>query len=805
MKIVARVAYVFLGVSTCFAQSPVTTKIASVGPEEAIAGAPITITAELRQAETIEHAYVVYRPFGQSEYERMEMDIVGNTAAATLPSKFVLPPFLEFYIVLADRAGSLETYPLSENADPFTTPPGQTIHLPVRTQEEGESGVVFLSPDAMSVVAPEDVLISISLLRVDSTVVKSATQLFLDGADITRDALFSDDIVVYAPENLAQKLAPGVHRIGVRLYNRQGSLYRVASLLFTVQGTGSFAYTEAVTGEFKYGVSFQLESRREQVGGDGMWYNRGGYQFTGSAGEWRFASNVFATSDEKQDRQPQNRYYAGAQAPWISLGLGDSYPEFPSLILSGKRIRGVNGSIRLGVVNVDIAYGSVNRAVEGAVLSSFSKDSLAAEQQRDPAASYAPIDSSHWGKFSYGTYARKMFVVRPSFGSGETFQLGFTWLKSKDDLSSIQYGIRPQENLVVGSDVVARFDDRRIEFSGQGAFSAYNSDISSGNFTDAYIDSVYAKDPATVKKVRDILSPFITVNDNIRPLSLKNLSTVAYDLGLGLHYFENAFRFTYLYRGGDYNSFGQTFLRNDIQGYNIQDRVRLIENTVFLTLGYERLKDNTDSAKVATTTYSNVTAAVSYAPIGDLPGLTAGVAHFLNFNGLPVAGPDSLDAVDDRTVRFFLQSTYGFRFLVPNTATLNVSTSNRTDNSIRHYNVKNTVLGIGLTSQIAVPFQAGVDLAANLNTLPSADQPGVASSLNYTTLSLRGRYEIEREILSITADVTPTFGDFRRTVLDLGSEWFLYPAMRLQFQFSYFRNSGTESDSFVSLKYQYDL
>jgi hypothetical protein len=130
----------------------------------------------------------------------------------------------------------------------------------------------------------------------------------------------------------------------------------------------------------------------------------------------------------------------------------------------------------------------------------------------------------------------------------------------------------------------------------------------------------------------------ITVNDNLRPLSLAKPSTLSYDLGLALNYFNNALKFTYLYRGSDYTSFGQTFLRKDIQGFNVLDRLRLVENQLYLSLGYERLQDNTSQTKVATTTFSTVNIAVSYFPRVDLPRLTVGFTRWTNGNGISAAG-----------------------------------------------------------------------------------------------------------------------------------------------------------------------
>jgi len=789
------------------ADAQVSTKISFLSPDAAIANNPITITAELQQGETVERVFIVYRPFGESDYQRAEMDLLGNSAKVTLPSRVVIRPFIEYYIVLQNRAGKLETYPLSETPDPFTTPPGKTLRLLVRSEDQSETQVVFLSPDPNSAVEASEALVSISLLRADSTIVRKATQVFLDGANVTKYIVFSGDILVLPPDNLGRTLAPGPHRVSVRLFDRTGNLAAASTVRFTVQGGNMFAYTEPVTTKFKYGLNVNVESRHEQVSNTGIWYNRAGLNFTGTINDWRFKSNLFVTSDEQSDRQPQNRFFIGVEHPLVYAGYGDSYPSFPNLILSGKRVRGVTAGAHLGFFNLDFVYGQTTRDVEGKILKAFPKDSLLAEQTREPGASYSPIpgDTTRWGRFTFGTFAKNLLAVRPSFGSGETWQFGLTMLKSKDDVGSIKYGIRPDENIVFGSDFVARLDSRRIELSAQAAFGAYNADISSGSFTDAQIDSIkFITDKKGAKDIRDILSKFITVNENFRPLSSDISGVLAYDATLSLNYFGNVFRFMYLYRGNDYNSAGQTYLRKDVKGFNISDRMRIIDNQVFLTLGYERLQDNTGNTKVATTTFGALNAAVSYYPLLDAPNVTLGYSRFDNDNGLSAQGRDSLAAISEVTNQIYLQSSYDFTYGPRHTAAFSMSIASKDDKSYYMANVKNHSFAVGLTSRFSIPLQTNIDAAFNINQLPTGTR-GVMRDLNYTALSMRARYALITDILWAGVAFSPIFGDFKRTVFDLNGEYYLMPTMSLVLQFDYFVNDVVPNDNFVSLKYRYDL
>ena len=192
--------------------------------------------------------------------------------------------------------------------------------------------------------------------------VRRATQVILDGADVSQYTVPSGDILVYVPANHGVNLKSGRHRVIVRLFNRQGKLHRQISTYFNVVGDGESLEQRADA--FLYTGSVDLELRREKVNNTKTWYKRGGLRFNGHQGDWRFNANLFLSSDESSDRQPQNRYYAALESQWLLFGYGDNYPYFPTLVLNGKRVRGLNSSLRLGKFNVDLTFGKTVRDVE---------------------------------------------------------------------------------------------------------------------------------------------------------------------------------------------------------------------------------------------------------------------------------------------------------------------------------------------------------------------------------------------------------------------------------------------------------
>ena len=775
--------------------------VSSINHSDPVPGQPLLIQASLHEPSAYERLYLRYRTFSSSEFSTLEMDLTGSSATGRIPGEMVSPPFIEYYLILIRTDGSVETNPPGDAGDPFISPPGGILQIQVR-DPRNQFGVVFLSPERTGRLDPDEVVIAATLLRADSAIVKTATRLWLDGIDVTEYAVMTDDLLVLVPENAGMTLSGGKHVAIIRLFDIAGVLVAQAIHEFRVSGPG-LAMVAPPEGPTLTGSAL-AESRHESIAKAGAWYNRADVRLRGRMEDWSVVANLFLTSDEKSDRQPQNRYYGGIESSWLQLGYGDSYPVFPSLIMNGMRIRGFTGRVQAGPQIFMAVAGEVSRPVDGSLLLSIPVDSLAIEQQKDPTAPYAPIDAFTWGKFAYGTYQRDLLVLRTETRLGTTGGIGITALKGKDDVGSILYGTRPQENIVVGLDFGGSFDSRRIELNAQGAFSAYNSDISSGTFSNEYIDSTFEDNASDVKYVKDVLGNFITVNDNLRPLSLEKLATVAYEAGLGLNYFNNAVSIKYIFRGSDYRSFGQTYIRTDVRGITAADRISMASNQILLSLGYERLQDNTSDFKAATTTFQNITAALSFYPRTPGPSITVGFAQFASNNGIGTTDADSLLSIDDEDNRVYLQSMYNFEFKAKHTASFNMSTSTRTDNSPRRLDVNNTTASLRLSSRYNIPLETGLDVALSYNSYPAV--PGGPLLRNdYTTISLNGLYRLMQNRLTLEARISPTLGDVQRTVWDASAHYAFTPNLSAQMRFSYFVNKGISDDTIWRTTLRYDL
>jgi hypothetical protein len=788
------------------AEAQVTGKVLSVKTADTNEGNDITITAEIAPGSDIGQFFLLYRQYGQSEYRQIEMIYRATTATGIIPGSNATPPFVEYYVMLRMKNGTTETYPLQ---NPDANPQRATV----LGRSEKDREVIVLSPEKNERLSKEDLFFSISLIYASSNVDKKATKLFIEGTDVSANAVMSNDILTYFPDNFPGTLSAGVHSYRVELRTPDGAVYHTITGSFTLAVEGVMA---AEARAFKYGASLQAEARNEKISNVGTWYNRISLRLNGGWTNASFNSYIHITSEEKEYRQHQNRYSISGETSWLKIGLGDVYPIFPNLILNGQRVRGVSGNLLLKGFHLDVAYGEVIRGIEGTEIARFHKDSLPGGLPPTNSQRLSGSFADYYAQYSYGTFKRNVFAIRPSFGKSENFRLGLNYLHSIDDKGSVTFGVKPAENLVLGSDLLIGVDSQRFLFTAQAAMSIVNNDISNGNASDARIDSLFGTnkpfggDPDLIKNLKNIASTFITVNENLSPLDPTRGGSLAYEAAISLNYFGNYLKASYISRGSEYRSFGQSYLRTDVQGFNIIDRLRLLENSLFLAGNLEMLSDNLNKTKFATTKFTNFNFSVSYYPRFNFPNVTIGIGGYGNNNAINVTGRDSSSAVDNMTMRFFTQLGYDFTYYARHSASLSVSALSTDDRTLAKLNTKNTVVAAGVTTSYKIPLQTTVNLTLNYNTLPSlySTTPSATSKYNYTTLSLNGVYRLLDEKLRVGATFSPTFGDMKRTLMELMSQYMITPQQSLAFQLYLINNPdnpASTNDIIASLVYRLDL
>ncbi len=766
---------------------------------EAVQGNPLIVTASMRSLTQVSDALLFYRNSLSTDFQQTEMtlDETSETLRGTVPASYVEEPYIEVYVRVTLRDGSVETYP---EQSPTETP----VRIAV-SSAESQKDILIISPDPNKPVSLDNLMVSASMLYAPASVDKQKTQIYFDGINVTANSVVSGDIIVYSPEKFPMPVERGTHTARVVLYKTDGSEYKSLEWTFFVTAPG-----EEQQSPFTYRGRGQIELRNENLDNVSNWYNRGDLSLNGNGYGVNMSALLHLTSEEKSYRQPQDRFGLTASTSWINLKLGDSYPAFNPLIMNGMRVRGVSGEVSAGFFHIQAAYGQTVRGINGNLDTIIvSPDSIL----QVTSGSLLRLNDSTYVQTNYGTFARSLFAVRPYFDFGSHAQLGLTFLKSSDAMSSIGIGNAPNQNVVFGSDFNMNFDHRRINLVAEAAMSVVNENIAPGNLTADQIDTITHSNAGTqINSIVPIstLSKLITINEFLVPLDPSKLSSLAWNVSLTLNYFNTYAKVGYVYRGPDYTSFGQPYIRTDIRGMNFLVRPRLFSNHVLVSLSYENLFDNLQHNRFATTEYATGDAAISYFPFTGLPNVTVGVSSYVNSNPLPA---DSIYAVNNSTIRYYVESSYNFKYIASNYIAVSFGISNRNDKVLLATNLNDYNVSFVLNSDFGeTPLKTTLGLNVNGNkTLQKLLVTGSVNSVsqevqtfNYTFVTIGASYGLIGNRLTLGLNYTPTFGAFYRNAYGLTGSFQVAQAQSLNLNLNYFGMPGSK-DFVGSLIYALDF
>jgi hypothetical protein len=755
---------------------------------------PADVKVTLINPSSVARVQLVYKSFNETDYRIKEMEIMGNTATYKISGEDISAPTLTYYLIIELKNGTRETYPMGVPAV------ARPIDLTVATPSKKDKEILILSPADNETISLDDLFISISLVNTPDDVDISKTKIFLNGTDITSKIMFAGDLLLYYPQNYGDEIK-GNQTLRIDVYKKDGSLYHSVERSFSVVSAAEAVRMES---KFKYYGNVIAEIRNEAFENGSNLYSNLGLRVNGGIDNWKFNAYGYITSEENGNIQPQNRYYVSVANNWLYLRGGDSYPRYNNLLLNGKRLRGVDGKLDLWYFHLQGSYGEVRREVEGKLLQTF------------PTSAEAPLESNviridsvkygaPFGKVDFGIQSRKLLSGRIGIGSEEGFEFGLSFLHAIDDVNSIEFGVKPQENLVASTDIGLVLDNRRIIVKGVAAVSLVNSDITSGTYSDEQIDSIFAysdelgSDAEAFKDIKNKLSPFFTINQFIEPINFTELSSLAAESSVELSYFHNNLKGAYIYRGNQFKSFGQEYTRTDVAGLNITDRFRTLDNQLFFTVGYENLHDNLQETKAATTTFQTIRASVSLFMRIDMPNITLSYINNKNYNDF--SPQDSLNKfyfIDDITNRYSLNLGYDFNWKVKHNASLGFVSSNREDNSIYNYNTKyfstsftlNSYWTRALTTNFGVTYYDS-DIDFDL--------------YKYVTLSLGGRYFMLNNNLELSLNYSPSFGDFNRHAIDLIAAYQIVQNFWVRGQMRYYTMPDTGTNTIAGLTVTYNF
>lgn len=753
----------------------------------------VDVRVALVNASSILRVQIAYKSFDETDFKIREMELLGDIATYRIGAEEIVAPILSYYLIIETRNGKRETYPIGI--------PGiaRPIDLTVSRPSERDKEILILSPESNETTSVNDLFISISLVNASEEVDVSKTKIILNGSDISKSVMFAGDLLLYYPKNFNGSFESGNQILEIKTYTGAGELYHSIKRTFSIIDV---ATAEKIASGFAYYGNTVAELRNEIFDEESTLYSNIAVTLNGSVDDWKFKGYGYLTSEEKSSIQAQNRYSILARNDWINLRFGDNYPRYNNLLLNGKRVRGVNGEIDYGILHFQTSYGEISRGIDGTLINTFSKDNapLKANIVRINSAKYG----APFGEVNFGVYQRKLLASRIGLGNKEVFEMGLSFLHAKDDVNSIEFGAKPKENFVANTDVRVALDNQHIILKGVASVSVLNTDITLGTYSDDVIDSIFANgsgfssDAESFKTVKNLVSPFITVNQFIEPISFFKLPSLVVEGSLELNYLNNNLKSSYIYRGSQFKSFGQEYVRTDIVGINISDRFKTLRNQLFFTLGYENLSDNLQGTKLTTTSFRTLRASVSLFMRVDMPSITLSFINNTNDNDIsPIDSLSHFLSIDDITNRFSLNLGYDFNLKVRHTSSLSFVTSKRVDNSFANYNASYFSTAFMLSSYWTK------SLVSNFSVI-YYDSEISLDKYKYVTLSMGGRYLMLNDDVELSLNYSPSFGDFDRHSIDFIATYQAIKNLWLRGQLRYYiASTGTNVISGITVSYNF--
>jgi len=760
--------------------------------------------------QQITEAILFKRTSGSNSFSRQEVAFEAGRASFPVSFNENNITGLEYYLKLFTNSGKTITYP---DIDSGSSP----LQVDVVNSKEKDLPIAdfvdytILSPRPGTTLMDEDLLVAVAVFYDEKDTEGGEFRLVVNDEDVSEDSEISSSVIKYLPNHLDE----GIHSLSVR-FEKENEAFEVVSWDFRVvssqpenfavnrQGTESIGYATTEQRRNPSG-SVELSGRNQEIGGSSRDALGGRVQVSGQEGNWNYSMSGYLTSQESNRLQPQNRLSADIRyKDRFHLKGGDIYPYLSNLSISGRRVRGVDSHLYLfnDFFKARFMMGRMNRSIENIYQGISIEDRIRAGQSVE--TNYF-LDFADGGR---GSYQKNIIGGELTFGKRDKFEFSLHGLKIEDDTTSLNLinnytdllnlnpglashldqaersnleqnpdNLRingtnptPMGNFVLGTGLKFVFDDQRIQLRTEGGASLLNYDISNGPLTRERAEELGLDIDQDLENLFDQLSWLIIISDQMNnlPIRLQEVdgrtvadpfipsSIFANDTRLNLNYLGNQLQIRYRWTGPDYHSLANSSIRRDISGFSITDRIRLFGNQIYVTLGYENLRDNllgTRDATLRTTTYR---AGISWYPVSQkLPRINISARHRLLDNNTERNNPFIDPELMNRAVRNYTLSdgeilsapnprhsntysintsiTQDFQLLsLDHEIGVNVGITKREDELYAYGNYNNVNTSVRLTSRverIAWPLRTRIGYSTNqsesLSGLSNVDIRGV--------------------------------------------------------------------------------
>ncbi|KAK3604993.1 hypothetical protein CHS0354_000658 [Potamilus streckersoni] len=583
-------------------------------------------------------------------------ELSGKQFVFTIPSEHVLLPGIEYYIIAKVDEAVEVTYP---ELEPRESP----AYIAIEQWSQSSSDITVVSPGENVFVNINDAAVIFSYYQLSEKIDPTKCHFFFNGTDVTQSAIISENIASYVPPFYAGNVSSLII-----LNDSSGKEVSKRLITFTiVESKGQIDATK-----YKYYLDTWAQARYEQTADTSLFLGSG--SLSGSF-EWanilKLTLYTYIASDEdytsRPIRQSINRYYASIEVPYFKAEVGDIYNNYNFYLNSGQRVRGVQGIFHYNALRIAGIFGETNRETY---------PTLAGGSQTinksDPDATRLANELINLGyiisdttiatvtfrkKLSYGTNSYRRQYIGALVGINDPgFILEAQVVRQSDEFDPHVYnikGINPQQSLGISLTFRGSIIKEILSIYCDAAYTLSNTNISSGSFRSAedlgeYLGGSKSQVLNFINGLPGgytLLTSLLTINTSLSPSNIFDLSALAIRGGLQFTLFNNTFQFEFSHQGNSFEAFSPYYLK-DIQSFKIFDRVRLIDNKLFITASFEYSTDNLSGKKniklrqdnqtlSATTTRMNIKGGIFLNLGGLIPSVRLDFTRQTNVNAIP--------------------------------------------------------------------------------------------------------------------------------------------------------------------------
>ncbi len=447
-------------------------------------------------------------------------------------------------------------------------------------------------PDSTIANGNQGIYIRVSFNKLYSIQPKSV-RVFVDNDMLDANVKVSSENLITAI--YTKPLRPGKHKITVDLVSTTGYAFEPFEWFFFVPQPFTDSTVSKPKNSFTVNGNITAETRITNLQGPGSNLRQEPphttqtiFNIATENRQLKFGIRGFLTSDEQlYTRNFQSRNYIQANAEWrgIKLTVGDMNPVFDQLVMTGARIKGAQLHFKYKRIDLKLIRGLLAREVEGNLIQ------LGESEQAPP---NLQSDSTY---IEPGVFRRTISAVRLQWGmlaDGNT--MGISVMRSNDNINSIQYGIAPKDNTVIGFDHVITSYNNRIKISYGIAISGFTNDISNGAMTKDELDSML-RDPNNRIDPQK-LKPILIINESSTVLSNRSVTTyinTAFKLSQNHSVFIENKKY-----GASYVSFANPFIRADQRSWEVQERFGFFKRALIGNVRYMFLQNNLSQSSFST-------------------------------------------------------------------------------------------------------------------------------------------------------------------------------------------------------------